>query len=733
MSFSAPLFLLAVLAAAIPVVLHMINRRRAKNLPFSTLRFLRISVQKTRRKKRIHDVLLMVIRAAVLLLIAAGLAKPTVTSLSALWGGAHSAVAVILDNSASMGTIDQGRPRFDTASAAAVQILDELKDGDEAALLITGGPAYPELGKLYHTQEQIRQILPQAHVSYQRADLAIRVQQARELLNQSTAANKQIYVITDMQKVSWENIGGTDRASDQNSDALTPGPSPKGKGEMLIESQDIPVILIDCHRAPKPNVAVQGLELEAEVPVTGLPVKATVQLLNTSSVSQQRVVQLYVDGNKEASSPELALAPQGRVKHDFIFNFKGGGLHRGEVRLVGEDGSKYDDRRFFAKEVDQSVPVAVVKARRHEIPYLDDAFYLENALSAGRSAGWAIRTTTLVTDDLASEPLSNYKVIFCVNLPAPNTDIAQRLCDYVIQGGNLVWIVGDNVDPDAYNSMNEQAGNRLLPAQLVDVRTAGVEENRDSWHISYLDKQYPALGRLVEPASLYESVLVYKYVKMAPAEGSGVQVLARLDDGEPLLVMRGLGQGKALMLGTGVHVSWTNLPLRPIFLPLIARLTFALSGIEQTQHAALAGAPLRIEFPGASRPMGVEVQTPTGETVRLASKALEDNKGQIFRYGDTYEIGIYLLRLLDAAPAAPIAYAVNLDPEEVEPEIIEREELQNKFGKTPLIFADNPDDLSSTFAWLREGKSLWGLFLTMVLIFLVFETYISNRLSFSSR
>jgi hypothetical protein len=714
MSFAAPLFLLAALAAAIPVVLHMINRQRAKDLPFSTLRFLQLSVQKTRRKKRIHDILLMVLRAAVLLLIAAGLAKPTVTSLSSLWGGANSAAAIILDNSASMGTIDRDRPRFDTASTAAVQILDELKDGDEAALFLTGGPAFPELGKMFRTQEQIRQILAQSRVSYQRADLANEVQRARALLAKSAAANKQIYVITDMQKVSWENWKDTASAADE-------------------ETLKIPIIFIDCNRAPKPNVAVQGLELEDDAPVAGLPVKASVELLNTSPVSQQRVVELYVDGNKESSSPQLDLPPEGRVKHDFHFTFKGGGLHRGEVRLAGEDGSKYDDRRFFAQEVGQSVSVAVVKEKRHEIPYLDDAFYLENALSAGQSVGWAIRTTTLVAENLPNEPLANYKVIFCVNLPAPDADAARRLRDYVTEGGNLVWIAGDNVDAEAYNRMNEQAGDQLLPAPLLDIRTPGSEDNRDSWHINSLDKQYPPLGRLVEPSSLYESVLVYKHVRMATAENAEVRILARLDDGEPLLAMRNVGQGNVLMLGTGVHVGWTNLPLRPIFLPLIARLTFELSGVEQSRHTALAGAPLVLKFEKAQQPIGVEVLTPAGETMRLTTKSLEDNKGQIFRYADTYEIGIYLLRLLDAARAAPIAYTVNVDPEEFEPAKIEREELQNKFAKTPLIFADNPDDLSATFAWLKEGKSLWGLFLTVVLIALVFETFVSNLLSFSPR
>ena len=110
-----------------------------------------------------------------LLLIAAGLARPAVTSLGSLWGGAHSAVVIILDNSASMGMIDQDRVRFDTAAAAAGQILDQLTEGDQVALLVTCGPAFPDADKLDRTQDAVRQILGQCRVSYERADLAAKV------------------------------------------------------------------------------------------------------------------------------------------------------------------------------------------------------------------------------------------------------------------------------------------------------------------------------------------------------------------------------------------------------------------------------------------------------------------------------------------------------------------------------------------------------------------------------
>src|SRR4051794_9477098 len=103
MTFAAPLFLLAALAGIIPVVLHMIHRRKAREVRFSTLRFLRPSVQHTRRRKYIDDLALLAVRVAVLLLIALGLSRPAVTRLKTLWGGGRAtAVAIILDNSASM-------------------------------------------------------------------------------------------------------------------------------------------------------------------------------------------------------------------------------------------------------------------------------------------------------------------------------------------------------------------------------------------------------------------------------------------------------------------------------------------------------------------------------------------------------------------------------------------------------------------------------------------------------
>ena len=304
----------------------------------------------------------MLVRATLLTLLALGLARPTMTSLSALLGGGNaSAVAIVLDNSASMGMVDQNRIRFDVALGAAQQILSQIREGDQVVLFLTNGPTegpFKELGKLHRTPDLVQQILNQAAVSYEKADLGSWVEQARKVLVESDAPNKQIYVLTDQQKLSWDGMKKEEKTAGEE----------QGLSELEKKAKKIPIIIVDTNRQPKPNVAIQGVELEAAIPVAGLPVKATVEVFNAAGFEDKRLVELYIDDTKEAISSELKIAPQGRASFPFLFTFKRGGLHRGEVRLVGEDGSKFDDRRFFTMEVDQGIPVAIVGRKNMRFP-----------------------------------------------------------------------------------------------------------------------------------------------------------------------------------------------------------------------------------------------------------------------------------------------------------------------------------------------------------------------------
>jgi hypothetical protein len=699
MTFAVPAFLLAVLAGAIPLVLHMIHTQRAEEVRFSTLRFLRASVQRTRRRKYLEDVALLSLRVLALVLIAIGLSRPAISGLRALWGsGTPTAVAIVLDNSASMALLDGGTQRFETARRAVENLLDGLREGDAVALLPTGGPAAPELGKLVHTHETVRQALGQCRVSGEKADLAARLREARALLSGADAIHRAVYVITDNQALSWKGLTEDDA-------------DPRAR--------DMPLVLVNVGRDPAPNVALGNLRLESPALTVGVPIGVSVEVRNTSALPQQRHVELHVDGSREGVSAPLSLPPGGTTRQEFHFSVDRGGAHRGEVRLAEEDGSALDNRVHFALAVDQRISVAVLKPRRHEIAYADDAFYLERALAPTGGDGWAIRVTTLTPEQLTTEPLGKHAVIWCVNLPALVGPAVERLHDYVWDGGHLVWVCGPNVQPGAYNQMDAQSGHCLLPLPLDSTPQAG-----ETRRIGFLDRDHSALAPLAEPASLYQSVLVHRHLPVTWPPGADARLLARLDDGKPLLTWRRVGSGSVLFLGTALQAEWTNLPLRPIFLPLVARLTFHLAGAEAARSQGLAGAPLVVPAGAMVENTEVEVVRPSGEVLRVPGPA---KAGEPFRYADTHDAGVYLLRSTDPSRPKQWAFAVNPDPEEADAATTPVEELRKKFGKEPVLVCEGPNDVASTLRRLREGQGIWEVFLAAVLAGLVLEAYLANR------
>jgi len=700
MSFAAPVFLIAILAGLIPVLLHMINRQKATEMPFSTLRFLRLSAQRTRRRKYVHDVLLLLLRIAALVLIAIALAKPVIGRLGNLFGGdAESAVVIILDNSASMGTTDQEGLRWDRAVGAAEQLLDQLGDGDTVALLTTCGPGRTDSTRLYVNHENVRQQLGVTRLSYEQADLAAQLRAARKLLEKSDAPNREIYLLTDMQAVSWS---GLRQKRDSTAD------------------EEIPVVIVDLHAKPKPNVALRTIELRAAAPVPGVPIQATVDLVGDVNISQKRHVELHVDGKKIGTSPTLEIRAGETASHTFQFTLNQPGAHRGEVRLAGEDANATDNQLFFAVTLDQQIPVALVRPRDHPIKYLEDTFYLERALIPVRSEDWVVRTRSLTPAALATEPLSEYAAIFCVNLLPPDAATCRRLAEYLQRGGHVVWICGDNVDPGAYSGINGFAGLSLLPARMIAPREPP-DGQPDGWQIGWLDDRHPALGPLSEPASLYQSVVVKKHIRLDVAREGGARVLARLSDGEPLLVERRVGEGSSLLLGTTAHVDWTNLPLRPLFLPLVARLTFQMVGEGSTNQQRVAGVPLKIPVPQDAGIEQVEIQRPTGDIERL------EPRDTTFRYTDTYDAGIYNFSWRSGPNEEKISVAVNYDPGEVDPVIITQDKLGERFASDSLVFCEDATNIAGTIRRLRQGESIWEIFLLAVLIALVAEVYVANR------
>ena len=708
MSFLSVGFLFAALAAVIPVLLHMIHRQTVKELPFPSLRFLKISEQKTRRKRRFQDVLLLLLRMAILLLVAVALAHPIIRNLSQFWGGNQTAIVIVIDNSASMGQIDGESTRLEIAINSARQILEELNEGDQIAILVSCGPEFPESGRLSNNQDKTRGILGQIKVSYQKADIVAKLNLAKKILSQVDSASKMIFILGDDQRVSF---AGFKPDEEKTEDAF-------------------PVVFVSCAAQPKPNVGLARLEMPEIAPVPGVPISMTVRLRNESPIPQNRRLEIYVGGVRQHGSPDIELAAETEVRYDFSVVFDKAGTQNGEVRLIGIDGSKYDDRQFFAIEVGQGIPVALVKPQSHEIAYLEETFYLEQALSMGSGGVSPFSLSFLTPENLLTEPLSGYSAVVCANLPALNTEAAQRLLQYVRGGGTILWTVGDNVDAIQYNMMNEQADGQLIPFPFSQPQTPETEDGKDSWFIGSLSENDPAFRNLQQPASLYRSVLVYKTIipDLPQTEIATIPALIRLDGGWPLMVEKRVGTGRVVFFGTSLQLSWTNLPIRPIFVPMINQLMLSWSGMRQTRLRTVAGMPLEYRFLENDAAESIEIIPPTGGVIQIP---IED--GRSIRFDETYQIGVYTIRPLGGIRRDTIPFSVNIDDDEIDPKIVTETELGKIFGEKSFVYIKAEDKKPLDLSMFKSGTSLWDMFIIFVLVILIVEALIANRLTLNRK
>ncbi|MCL2743164.1 MAG: BatA domain-containing protein [Planctomycetaceae bacterium] len=748
MTFLSIGFLACGLAAAIPVFIHMIHRQNLRELPFATLRFIRISEQKTRNKRRIQDLFLLLIRMAVLLLIAIGLANPAVRNLSNLWGGAKTSAVIILDNSASMAAIDGTAARIDTAVTSAEKILDELGRGDNVAVIVPCGPTFPENGQLFSSQDKVRKVLRDVKVSYETANLAAAVQKARVLLEKAVTPSKLIFVVSDQQTVSWQGVSvaqSSPQAGDSPDANIPEEQQPEASadaghdlsGKQIKEMLQIPLILVNCHQTPKPNVGLVRLDTRNVLPIAQVPVTMNVELKNESKLEQTRRIEVFLNSIKQYSSEDIKIPPDGHQSSSFTVIFDRGGLHRGEVRLVGTDGNPLDDKLFFAMEVDQGIPVAIIRPKKHDIPFLEATFYLERALQTGAGGVSPIRLTVFDKEHLLTEPLQNYAVVIAVDIPAPERDAAERLVQYVERGGNLIWTCGDNIYADEYNQLNEEFGGKLLPAPILSMQAPDVDSGTDAWNIGTMDGSYAPFRNLVNPRELFTSVLVYRRIPIDISKGP-VSALASLNDDMPLIIQKRIPGvsgsrstgGTVTFVGTGVHYAWTNLPTRPIFVPLMNQLIFQLAGVEQTRLQTVAGVPLSYAFKEGEQPAAVEIIPPSGAILRRELKKNANNSiNPLFVFDDTYAVGVYQIRPLETVKQTVIPFSVNINSNELDNIFLTEEDCKTRFGSTPVVFSNAGESMDTTFAQLKSGTGLWDVFLWAVLLVLVFEAFVSNRLT----
>jgi hypothetical protein len=754
LTFLSPLFLIGLLAAAIPLIIHLSRSRRTKKMRFSTTRFFTDQFLRSYRMSRLKEVLLLACRMALCALLAVALARPLLLPKGgAFLAGGSRSVVLVLDNSASMGVAEDGRTMLDRAKKAADDVLDTLGPNDTASVVLAGrragGPEvlFPDP---VADREEVRRRVEAVQVAALGTDLSGAVARAEQIAGSRSESSREVYVLSDLQDSGWEMDDRPDR------------PAP---------DSEVAYFFVSVRPKAVSNLAVTAVQFGAARPMVGVPFSIRTHLTSQGEQTRPTSVRLYVDGEKVSERPLEKLQDGRWAAPGFHHTFLRGGWHHGYVE-VDDDGLALDNRRYFAFEVLDSVKVLAVDGAPSDVPRLDELFFLNAALTAGPEGHGPIQVDTITAPSLVGTELSKYPLVILANVASLPEAAVEKLEEFVDRGGSLVVFLGDHVDPAFYNQTLAGAERRnggLLPARLTAL--VGDPKGPDAFAvISEVRYQHPALSAFQDPRASLAGVMFTalwgldadptavlmgaRQVARAGAVGWAPPTDAPVggahptapDATHPLLCQKSYGKGRVLLFASTCDRDWTNFPVRPAYLPFVHLLVGYLCQ-EPAAHQNLYATGDAVPIP-ASAVEGlprVQVKTPDGT---VGYPTASDDPDQPLVFTDTAQPGVYHLMGADKKTGAGLI-AVNLDNYESDlrylddvladwpqtPDFASREAkieagFKQLLGGQPLVtYVHDPRRVADVALTARRGLKLWDVVLWVVLAIALVEPWLANRIS----
>ncbi len=567
--FASPWLLLGACLATIPVVLHLLFRRQHREEPFAANRFLAEAARKHSRRLRFQHWLLLVVRMAILLLVAFSLARPFVEALPGDLDSDGTAVhhILIIDSSLSMRHTAGGSRRFDRGRAILEKIVTAAREGDTFRLLTIRAARPPVIiGQAAGRKPDVLAELERLQPTWEAADVVTALQSTLSLLDaRELSEHQRVSLVSDLQPTDWQPEGESVRSRIHTLLAA------------IASKADL--VVYDVGGSAAANSTIVDLQSDSPVAVTGIPVvlRATVKHFGTSGAGE-RQIELHVDDRLVSRRP-ISVAAGRSIDFEWSHRFATGGEHRVEARLGG-DGLADDNRRFLSLPVRDRLQVLLVGGRYVGRPEDAATFYLETALAPDPDPArpGLVEATTIPERRLATEDLGRYDCLVLSDIGRLVRSEADRLARFVADGGGLILGLGDTVDPGSWNQQLGNTSAGLLPGRLDRIVEAS-DSTSGAFVFDPGNYTHPVLGefRGLADNGLATTVTI-RYLRTRPHPGSNVALA--FDSGDPAILTRRMGHGRVVLVTTSLDDRWTTWPvLSASYLPMVHELIrFAVSG-----------------------------------------------------------------------------------------------------------------------------------------------------------
>ena len=567
MAFLYPAFLIGALAIAIPIVLHLLRRDVAPEVPFAAVRLLRRSPERAERR-RLRDLLLLLARVAALLLLAAAFARPYAQ------GVAPAPVRVVaIDRSYSMGAPGL----FARALELAREAIDQAASGERIAVIAFDDRAavLAPPGGAADAREALEGLAP----GFGATRYGPVFQQATDL---AAGAAGRVVIVTDLQRAGWEG---------EASSTLPAGFS--------LELKDV----VKDEPAARSNVALTAATVDRDHLVAAIG--------NGGATARTGRVRAVLDG-QEVAAADYAAPPGTAIEASIAWRAPETGTL--SVMLDDAEGPPADNERFVALGSRGAPKALIIAGSEPGAMYPaagKPALYLSRALGTSSVEDVEVLPGSRVAA-MSADHVSHYQGVALLSTRGLERPARERLMTYVKSGGGMFIAAASDLEVAVLAEMTgwqpaftaaEQGGPLTLAAT---------------------DLRHPIFRPFGALAANLGQVRFDRAWRVSP---DGWSVIARFSNGSPALLERALGQGRVVLFASDIDRRWNDFPLHPAFVPFaLEALRYVAGERRQPRDYTVAQAPAGTPaVPGVyrdpgNRPFAVNVDARESALDRMNSE-----------------------------------------------------------------------------------------------------------------
>lgn len=740
------LFVAGAAAVSLPIIIHLLNKRKFKIVDWAAMDFLLDADKKNRRRIRLENLILLLLRCLAVLLIGLLLARPFIpTSATAgLINAAQFERIVVLDDSLSMQASLGSESTWDIARRRLTDLTASLaqdKGDNSLTLLLTSQPDQPHFSATHLGADSIDDInaaLDKLEPTDGVAHLDTALKELEDYLaSQPANVNRVVYILSDLRKRDWKETEANPEAPVKVLARL----SKLVQGCFVIDvAEDEDRNLTITEIRPE-GTLVQGVTCRFDVGVANhgttaasdirvkfsagdsLPLESTIERLAPGESSSVRF-NFTFSADEETDDPAKKTLPPRQVKVELATGQQG-----------ADDRLQADSVAYFPARLVRGIPTLIVDGDPSADFGRAESFYLRRALAPGGPVPSGVAAEIVTESELDSLTLERYQVIFLANvyrLGDKTAENIEKLEKWVIAGGGLVILPGDQIDEQAFADFYFKDGAGLSPLKLEAIKG---DETEKTWATLRVENTNHDVLKVFAGQNnpFLDNVKAFRWwgssVKKEQV-GKEVSIAARLSDVEdsPVFAEKTFGKGRVLSMAIPADADWTNWTSDPSYLIVMQELVKYMSGDRGEAGLLTVGQPLRepldltvheldASLTGPSeRKANVQAvapaTAPAGESGSDDGAAASETVWRL-EYPDTGDQGFYDLALTRREGGEDhVLFAANVDPSEGDLKRVDRSAMEKELADTNVKIIDAA--ASGSLADVGSQTEIWWYLLWAV-------------------